>query len=173
MGNEGFNDSVGSPLGDVGVCPFCHSALSGDTRPCVRCGARQHSECFDLAGGCSILGCAPAEGSSSTESEHRLPAAPEFVAAQPKRNRTLFVLAFLCVALPLIAIFGTRSNWFEPLTGKIQVGGGSDFSDGFDAGYDAGDSGSESDFSDGYDSGWDDGYDDGYDSGYDDGYYDG
>lgn len=168
MGNEGFNDSVGSPLGDVGVCPFCHSALSGDTRPCIRCGARQHSECFDLAGGCSILGCAPIEEPSRDDSELPVPSAGEFVISEPRprrTRRTLFILVFLCLTLPLIAIFGTRSNWFEPFTGKLvtekQLARQEKkaATDGFKAGYESG-----------YESGTDDGYSTGYSSGRDEGY---
>jgi len=65
----------------------------------------------------------------------------------------------------LIAIFGTRSNWFEPFTGKLvtekqlarkekKAG-----TDGFKAGYESG-----------YESGTDDGYSTGYSSGRGEGY---
>jgi len=168
LGNEGFNDSVGSPRGDSGVCPFCHSALSGDTRPCARCGARQHSECFDLAGGCSVFGCAPTEEASLDGSEQLANSGAELATdGSPPRSarRPLLILLVLCIALPLIAIFGTRSNWFEPFTGKLvtekqlarkekKAG-----TDGFKAGYESG-----------YESGTDDGYSTGYSSGRGEGY---
>lgn len=40
-----------------GLCPFCRDTLESDLRACPRCDTQHHSECFDLYGGCTILGC--------------------------------------------------------------------------------------------------------------------
>lgn len=52
-----ISSTEAAPTGQ-GVCPYCLTAHSGDLITCSACGAVHHSDCFDEAGGCAVLGCA-------------------------------------------------------------------------------------------------------------------
>ena len=147
------------------VCAFCHTAISGERVECERCHSAQHVECAAASGSCPTLGCT---GASEGHPESR-PDAPasavgpaddsalgaDSVSAGSGGARSrvpLVVLGIACVVLPLLAIFGTKANWFAPFTGKLVTeksakakakkaevrGYRSGSSDGFDSGYEAG-----------------------------------
>ena len=38
-------------------CPFCHTAIGGETFTCTACHSTHHRACWDENKGCTILGC--------------------------------------------------------------------------------------------------------------------
>lgn len=94
----------------------------------------------------------------------------------------------LIVGLPVLAGFGTKANWFSPVTGQLytqeQYEGvrTSAFEEGAQAGYDDGfaegrskgeDLGRRQGYANGRAAGYEAGRTDGYSEGYDDGFYEG
>jgi hypothetical protein len=80
--------------------------------------------------------------------------APHEFSAPPKRKRVLrtLLVAVLLIGLPVLAVFGTMKNWWEPITGRIYS------EEELVAATDAS-------RSEGYDSGKTDGYDEGQSDG--------
>jgi len=100
--------------------------------------------------------------------------APHEFSAPPKRKRVLrtVLVVLLLIGLPLLAVFGTVKNWWEPITGhmyseeELVVATDTAQSEGYDSGksdgYDEGEAA-------GYTSGKSAGYDEGKSAGYDEG----
>lgn len=92
--------------------------------------------------------------------------APHEFSAPPKRKRVLrtLLVVVLLIGLPILAVFGTVKNWWEPITGhmyseeELVVATDTAESEGYDSGK-----------SDGYDEGEAAGYTSGKSAGYDEG----
>ena len=92
--------------------------------------------------------------------------APHEFSARPKRKRVLrtLLVVVLLIGLPILAVFGTVKNWWEPITGhmyseeELVVATDTAESEGYDSGK-----------SDGYDEGEAAGYTSGKSAGYDEG----
>jgi len=52
-------------MNDAAICPYCFSPVDGEAIVCPGCGTTHHTDCWETAEGCAVVGCRQAGGGSN------------------------------------------------------------------------------------------------------------